>query len=467
MEDPKLISAEDAQQLSSSDVRDLYKRFLNPGMLKFQDALGYSSIQPETAEGCYILTKDGRRILDFTGGRSVLGLGHNHPKLTNSRVAFEKENRPVVWKEFLSPYMAVLAHNLAHLCPADLNYCFFCNSGAEANEGALKLAEKVSGKRRDKVLATTPSYHGKTHATLSLSSLDESRKYFREMPGSLFVPYGDADAVRQAIIDRGAKQNDICAMIVEPIQASSLTIPSPDYLQQVREITEEFGVILIVDEVYTGMGKTGRMFAFEHSEIVPDIITMSKTLGGGKATIAAYVAREKVFMRGYGAPKDSLIHTTTYNGFSNECVTAIEALNLIVDEDLPARARHIESYLMRSLESLQGEFSHLIEDVRGIGGLCGIEFRCGFQKVAALAGGRNNSVAKASDKVIALVMISQLLENHDVLTFACPEFPALLHLQPSLIATDADLDRGLNAISSVLGRGILRQAASRLYKMIF
>ena len=465
MPNSKLISIEDIHDISQQEIRNFYERYLNPGMLWFQDKLGFTSIEPDTSEGCYILTKDGRRILDFTGGRGVLGLGHNHPRLAKVRTEFEQENRPIVWKDFLSPYMAVLAHNLAQLCPGDLNYCFFCNSGAEANEGALKLAEKLQGRRRDKVLATTPSYHGKTHATLALSSMDESRKYFREMPGTLFVPFGDAAAARQAILERGGKEHDICALILEPIQAGSLNIPNVDYLQKLRKITEEFGVILIIDEVYTGLGKTGKMFAFEHSEIIPDIITMSKTLGGGKATIGAYVARDETFLRAYGQAKDALIHTSTFNGFSNECVTAIESLALIVAEDLPGRAKNIEAYMMRKLEPLRQKYGHLVKDVRAIGGMCGIEFRSGFQRAAALAGGKNSLAAKLSNKVVALVMISQLLEKHDVLTFVYPEFPAILHLEPPLIAAEADLDRGIAAIEDILERGLLKQAASRLIQM--
>ena len=348
----------------------MYEEHINPGMLKFFDLLGFKEIRPIRSEGMYIYTQDGKKILDFTGGRGVLSHGHNHPRLTELRQKIEQNKIPVVWKDFVSPYMAVLAKNLAAICPGDLNYSFFCNSGAEAVEGAMKIAEKYQGKEKKVFVSASNSFHGKTHATLSISGCEESKKYFKLLDNCFFVPYGDYDALAEFILSR----KDICAVILESIHAGNITIPPKDYLKKVRELTERAGVLLILDEVFTGFGKTGKLFAFEHVDIVPDILAMSKTFGGGKATIAAYIARDKIFKKAYGSAEDALVHSTTYNGFANECLTAIEAINILFEENLVENSKAMGEYLLSQLKNLKNKYPKIIKEARGIGLLCGVEF---------------------------------------------------------------------------------------------
>lgn len=448
----KLIKINEIGKLSQEEIYQMYKKHVNPGMLKFFDLLGFKEIRPVKSEGMYIYTKDGKKILDFTGGRGVLSHGHNHPRLNELRQKIERDKTPVVWKDFVSPYTAVLAKNLATICPGDLNYSFFCNSGAEANEGAMKIAEKYQGKEKNVFIAASNSYHGKTHATLSVSGCEESRKYFKLLDNCFFVPYGDYDALAEFVSNR----KDICAVILESIHAGNVTIPPKSYLKKVRELTEQTGTLLILDEVFTGFGKTGRLFAFEHEDIVPDILTMSKTFGGGKATIAAYIVKEKIFKKAYGSMDDSLIHTTTYNGFANECLTAIEAINILFEENLIENSKVMGDYLLSRLKNLKDKYPEIIKDARGIGLLCGIEFNPYLPKVANFLKQNKIFLGDMFEKYVCGAIISQLFSGYNILTFSSPHYPNLLHLSPSLIVKKEEIDRISQALDSILSKGLFK-----------
>ncbi len=448
----KLIRADEIDKLSQEDIYQMYEKHVNPGMLNFFKLLGFLKIRPIKSEGMYIYTSEGKKILDFTGGRGVLSLGHNHPRLNAVRKKMEQDEIPVVWKDFVSPYLAVLSKNLAAICPGDLNYSFFCNSGAEANEGAMKIAEKYQGKEKNVFIAASNSYHGKTHATLSVSGCEESKKYFKLLDNCFFVPYGDYNALVEFI----SKRKDICAVILESIHAGNITVPPAGYLKKVRQLTEQNNILLILDEVYTGFGKTGKLFAFEHEGIVPDIITLSKTLGGGKATIAAYVVKDHIFKKAYGAVKDSLIHTTTYNGFANECLTAIEAINILFEENLVENSKAMGEYLLSQLESLKNKYPEIIKEVRGIGLLCGIEFYPYLPKVAGFFKKNKIFLGDMFNNYVTGAIISELLSTHDILVFSSPHYGNLLHIQPALIVKKEEIDRVVRALDLILSKGLFK-----------
>lgn len=450
--DDKLIKINEIDKLSQKEICRMYEDHINPGMLKFFDLLGFREIRPIKSEGMYIYTKDGKKILDFSGGRGVLSHGHNHPRLTELRQKMELDKIPVVWKDFVSPYMAVLAKNLANVCPGDLNYSFFCNSGAEANEGAMKIAEKYQGVERSAFVSASNSFHGKTHATLSISGCEESKRYFKSLDKCFFVPYGDYEALAKFISDR----KDVCAVILESIHAGNATVPPNDYLKKVRKLTEENGVLLILDEVFTGFGKTGKLFAFEHYDVVPDILTMSKTFGGGKATIAAYIVSDKIYKKAYGSMDDSLIHTTTYNGFANECLTAIEAINILFEENLIENSRAMGEYLLSQLKNLKNKYPEIIKDVRGIGLLCGMEFYPYMPKVAGFLKQNKIFLGDMFEKYVCGAIINQLMSEHDILTFSSPHYSNFLHLSPSLIVKKEEIDRVVGALDSILSKGLFK-----------
>jgi len=444
---------EEVELLSAQERIQLTQKYVNPGMVKLFKMLGFDRIWTSSAEGMYLTLTDGRQILDMTGGNCVLGLGHNHPRILAARAKVANEKRLELCKSFLSPYVAALAVNMATLLPGDLQYSFFCNSGAEAVEGALKMAEKHHGHTRAGIVYTDHSFHGKTHAAMSVSSLDDSRQHFQLLGRCYQVPYGDVDALEglfRSHCQPGTKKPDLCAFIVEAIHGTRLLFPPQGYLRRVRDLCMQYDVLLILDEIYTGFGRTGYWFAFEAEGIVPDIVCYSKTFGGGKATIAGYTARAPVFLRAYGKPNDSMIHSSTYSGMSEECATAIEALNVLREENLVERASELGKYLGQRLYALKERYPDRIMDVRGRGLLWGIELSPGLEQFESLIRRILPDKPPILSTLAGAVVLAELFHSHNILAYLGFTLRNLVVFSPSLIVSKAELDRAVDALETVL-----------------
>lgn len=448
----------DVEQLSAQQRIFLTEQYVNPGMARLFGLLGFAQAWGSAAEGVYITLQDGRRILDMTGGSCVLGVGHNHPRIAAARAHVANEKRLELCKAFLSPYVAALAANMASLLPADLQYSFFCNSGAEAVEGALKLAEKHHGRGRTGLVYTDHSFHGKTHAAMSVSSLDDSRLNFQLLERCYQVPYGDADALEDLFRSRSKQGNrpDLCAFIVEAIHGTRIIFPPQGYLQRVREICTRYDVLLVLDEIYTGFGRTGYWFAFEEAGIVPDIVCYSKTFGGGKATIAGYTARTDVFLRAYGKPEDSMMHSSTYSGMSEECATAIEALNIIKEDGLVERSRELGEYLGTRLAALKTKYPDRVNDVRGRGLLWGVELKPPVEKLERLILKFLPDKPPILSTLTGAMVLSDLFCTHNILAYLGFTRRNLVVFSPPLIIDKKDLDRAVEGLNAVLATNWLK-----------
>jgi putrescine aminotransferase len=311
----ELISLEQCEQLSVKQVQELYRRYVSRSQVSLITSFGFGRQLVEDAQGPWIHTRDGRRILDFTGAVGVLNHGHNHPRILAARRRFQEQRRMEVHKAFFSSYVAALSHNLAELLPGDLNLSYFPNSGAEANEGAVKMAYKYHGGQRNTILRADISFHGKTLGAGSLTGSAENAFRFPGLPGIVVHPYGDVEAVRAEVARArtGDGGCDVYAILVEPFSASSMRCWPEAALRELRELCSAEGIVLIFDEIYTGWGKTGSLFYFmRHEGLVPDILTYSKSFGGGKASISGYTAREPIFRRAYDRLADVILHSTTY-----------------------------------------------------------------------------------------------------------------------------------------------------------
>jgi putrescine aminotransferase len=453
---PAMFTIEEAAGLSAGEARDLHAAHINPGMAKMMSMLGFADAKPVRSLGATIFMEDGREVLDFTGGVGVLNHGHNHPRILEARRRFAEEQRMEVWKLFPSPYQTALCANLARIFPEDLDVTFLCNSGAEANEGALKMAEKAAGPKRDLVVYTDISFHGKSHATLSVSGSEEHQnKHFKLLPGCIRVPHGDAEALERAFKDKKGLigKTRVCAFIVEPVRSEGVVTPPEGYFKKVRELCDAFDVTLIFDEIYTGWGRTGKMFAFMHYEAVPDICCFSKSFGGGKATLAGYIARSRLFQRAYGAMKDATLHSTTFSGFGEECISAIESLHVLYDEGLVENAAANGPYLLERLLELKGKHPKLVKDARGIGYLACIRFENQASRWAKLLPG-GGMPGEILDKLTTGGIITAMFEQHDILTFTPPHDFNILLITPSLIVTREQIDRYVDALDEVLKIGL-------------
>ena len=319
-------------------------------------------IVPVRGEGCRLWDADGKEYLDFLGGVAVNNLGHCHPKVV---AALQKQAAELIHcsNYYQIPQQIELAELLCSHSFADK--AFFCNSGAEANEAAIKLARKYSrdtyGPERYEIITAADSFHGRTMATVSATGQEKVQRFFDPLlHGFKHVPFNDAAALEAAV------QPATCAIMLEPIQGEGgINIPSPGYFQEVRRICDQHGLLLIFDEVQVGMGRTGKLFAYEHFDIVPDIITLAKALAGG-APIGTMLAKDR-----YAAAFAPGTHGSTFGGNPLVCAAALATVRTLLEDGLLNRCEEIGEYLTGELEIL-GKRYPFVQEVRGIGLMIGM-----------------------------------------------------------------------------------------------
>ncbi len=315
------------------------------------------------AEGSWLYTADGRRYLDLIAGIGVSALGHGHPAVLDAIAAQARRHLHVmVYGEYVIETQVRFAERLAQLLPAPLECVYFTNSGAEAVEGALKTARKHT--RRARFVAFDGAYHGDTMAALALMGNPAFRAPFEPLPGPVsHLPYGDLAALE-------AIDSTVAAVVVEPVQAEGgVRIPTPAFMRALRERCDRAGAILIYDEVLTGMGRTGRLFAMEHVAVVPDLVVMAKALGGG-LPLGAFCGSESLI--GELARNPPLGHITTFGGHPLSCAAGLAALEVVVSERLWEQADVLGEKLAQGLREFAGPE---VAAVRVIGALIGLEFK--------------------------------------------------------------------------------------------
>ena len=321
----------------------------------------------EEGRGIYVKDISGKEYIDCTAGISVNNLGHGHPKILEAiRRQSEKILHTYPFGNFISRPQVELAELLAKIAPGRVSRTFFCNSGTEATEGALKLARKCT--MRKWLISCEKAFHGRTLGSTSVTWKEIYRKPFEPLlPACQFVPYADADALEHAITD------DTAAFIVEPVQGEAgFIVPPDDYLPKVREICNKHGALLIIDEVQTGFGRTGKMFACEHWNVTPDIMTLGKALTCGGIPMGAFMSTPEI-MDSFRWPP--LSHCTTYGGHALACAVAKASVETTIAEKLPEKAAERGTYFKKRLGELQEEFPSLINEVRGLGLMLGVAFR--------------------------------------------------------------------------------------------
>jgi putrescine aminotransferase len=330
-----------------------------------QKLCGAEGIVEFTDGGVYTYDNKGKRYLDCLGGYGIFNVGHRHPKVI-AAVKAQLDQVCLHSQDLLNPWAAFLAKQLADIAPGDLKYSFFCNSGTEAVEGAIKLARLYTGKTE--IISTRNSYHGVSMGALSATGRDVFRKPFEPLlNGFVHVPFGNPRAIKKAI------NKNTAAVILEPIQGEGgIIIPPKGYLKKVREITEKAGVLLILDEVQTGMGRTGKMFACEHEKVVPDILCLAKALGGGVMPIGCFMSTSDIWR--VLEPNPS-IHNSTFGGNPLACSAASACIEVLLEEKLPAKAKAMGRYFLSKLKELCDRYPQYLAEARGTGLLIGLEFQ--------------------------------------------------------------------------------------------
>jgi len=314
-------------------------------------------------EGARLWDTEGKEYLDFvSGGRAVTGLGHCHPKIV-SAICDQAHTLLHVSNDFYTEPQLRLAERLSTLFPGR---CFLCSSGAEANEAAIKLARKhgyaTEGPEKCEIVSALKSFHGRTFGALAATGQPKYHRGFEPLPqGFKHVPFNDVEALRRAVTPR------TCAVLLEPILGESGVYPAePAFLSAARDLCDANGAALILDEVQTGLGRTGRMFAYQHYNVEPDIITLAKALGGG-IPVGAMIARDPVASA--FEPGD---HAATFGGSPLPAAAALAALQVIQDEGLVENAAIVGDRLMQGLEAMH-EKNHVVTEIRARGVMIGVD----------------------------------------------------------------------------------------------
>ncbi len=338
--------------MTSKQIIELFDKYVIANYSRLPRAIA-------RANGCYMYDAEGNEILDMFPGWAVSGIGHCHPKVVQ---AIQKQAAELIHIDntFYVEQQGRLAQLLSQR--AFGGKCFFCNSGAEANEAAMKLARIATPKEKYKFITAEGGFHGRTFATVTATAQPKKHDGFLPLlPGFTYVPFNDANALRAAFTD------EVCAVMIEPIQGEGgINVATKEYINAIRELCDANGALMILDEVQTGMGRTGKWFGYQHYDVEPDIITLAKALGGG-VSIGAMMAKDefaKALVPG--------THASTFGGNSLACAAAIAVIEAIEQENLLENAARMGEYLRNRLEELKQKHS-IIDHIRGVGLMTGIQ----------------------------------------------------------------------------------------------
>jgi putrescine aminotransferase len=356
-----------------ADTVDNFRLYYNKGYLEYRKSVtegGEFAAIEWSGKGTYFEDITGRRFIDCLGGYGIYSAGINHPKIVRA-VKSQLDRMPLSSQELLDPLRGALAELLGELAPGDLQDCFFISNGTDAIEGAMKLARLYTGKPG--FISCVRGFHGKSYGSLSLMGKGEYRLPFEPLLQDVyFVPFGDADAVEAELEKAEAVGMSIAGVVAEPVQGEAgAIVPPDDFWPRLRKVCTRHGVLLIADEVQTGMGRTGKMFGVEHWDVVPDIMCLGKALGGGVMPLSAFMSTPEIWKV---LEPNPFIHSSTFGGNPLACAAGIAAVNVTLEEDLPGQAAATGEYFLSELRRIQRRFPDHLVEVRGLGLLIGLEF---------------------------------------------------------------------------------------------
>jgi putrescine aminotransferase len=437
-----LISVDEALDLHADTYLDLYARHINRLFVRTTAPFGLVR-RYVRAQGINLWEADGTRFYDFFNGFGCLNLGHNHPRVVGALQQALERQLPMIHQLSPSRLEAALAANLAALLPPPLRVSHFSNSGSEAVEASMKLARAFTG--RAHFLSTDRSYHGSTFGALSLTGIDSYQAPFAPLlPFVDRVPFGDIDPLEDRL-----KTQRYAAVYLEPIQGQGgINVPPPGYLRAVRQLCSRHGTLLVLDEVQTGMGRTGTLFAFEHESVVPDILVLSKSLGGGIVPLSACITTPRIWKRVYGSLDTFLLHESTFGGNSLACLAGLAALSAVVDERLCENCAVQGEYFMAELRRLQRKHA-IISDVRGRGLMIGVTFALADHDLVDHAA--RALIGAISSKIVTTHLASRLLNDFHVIVSPSLTDEHLLRLFPPLTVSKEDIDYFIGAFDRFCG----------------
>jgi putrescine aminotransferase len=366
------LTTEEKQAFSAETVES-YEKYYNRGFITYRKSVteaGQFAALEWSGKGSMLCDLLGREYIDCLGGYGIFSAGINHPKVIKA-VTDQLQRMALNSQELLEPWRAALAKVLAEVTPGDLQNSFFINNGTDAIEGAIKLTRLYT--RRSTFISTIGGFHGKTLGSLSLMGKASFREPFQSgLQDVRFVPYGDADALETEFGRCDAVGVQIAGVVLEPVQGEAGgVVPPDDYFRRARELCTHYGALLIADEIQTGMGRTGKLWGMDHWNVVPDIMCLGKSIGGGVMPLSAFISTAEIWEVMIPNP---IIHSTTFGGNPLACAAGLAAIQVTLEEDLPGQAATKGEFLLRELGCLHQKYPQVLKEAHGKGLLIGMEF---------------------------------------------------------------------------------------------
>ena len=417
----------------------LHERYLNPQLAKVLTTLGFDRTYVR-GEGAYLIDDRGGRTLDMLSGFGVFALGRSHPVVKDALHQALDADLPNLAQLDCALLPGLLGQALVERSHPGIQRAVFTNSGAESIEAAIKFARCATGRTR--VLYADHAFHGLTNGALSLNGGKEFRVGFGPLlPGCDPVPFGDAHA-----LERELQRGDVAAVVLEPIQGKGVYLAPGTYWRKAQALCRRFGTLLVLDEVQTGMGRTGRLFCHQHWGLEPDIITLSKALSGGYVPVGAVLTTEAVFDAVYSSMDRAVVHSSTFSRNQLAMVAGLATLQVLDDEDLVAGSADRGAKLMATLAPLVEKYE-LLHEVRGMGLMVGLVFGPPSSRPGRA---RFRMLELARKGFFSQLIVVPLFHRHRLLTQVAADNVNIIMLLPPLIIGDEEIDAFVSALDDVL-----------------
>jgi len=433
------IASRDQSKATPNRTSD-YKDYVNPQWVALLNLLGMN-VEYERCLGCELFTKDGRRILDFLSGYCVHNAGHNHPDIIQALKDEMDSCGPAMLQSHVPELAGELARRLCALAGGNFQKVYFGSSGSEGVEAAIKFARATTG--RTGIVYAKSSFHGLTTGALSLMNDAFWREGFGPLlPDTQAVPFGDIEALASALASKRQ-----AAFVVEPIQAEGgIKVPPPAYLRQAHELCRRTGTLLVVDEVQTGMYRTGTFLAAQQFDVEADMVVLAKALSGGLMPVSAVLLTDEIYHSVYSSLRRAIVHTSTFSENSLSMRAGLATLDVLEREQLGPRALHLgESFRSKLRRELAG--LDMVNEVRGMGLLNGIEF-VPPKKLAFRA--LYEAFNKIHPAMFGQIMVMRMFREKGILTQICGNNFLVLKAAPPLVVTSEQLDEFVVGIRDVI-----------------
>src|SRR5690242_6863263 len=422
---------------NAGDEHDLWARTINPQFVRVLRTIGFDRAWVRS-EGAHLIDANGERYLDMLGGFGMYNVGRNNPRIRAALVEALELDTPGMLAMGVTALPGLLADELIRRAGGRIGRCLFTSSGTEAVEAALKLGRAAT--RRARVISTDHGFHGLTLGSLSANGNPEFTRRFQPLlPGFSHIPFGDLEA-----LERELRSEDVAIFIVEPIQGKGVNLPPPGYLEGAQEICRRHGTLFCVDEVQTGFGRTGTMFAFEHWGLEPDLVPVAKSLSGGYVLVGALLMSRAVHESVFDSMTNALSHGSTFAPNELAMAAGLATLRELDDEQLVARSARLGERLLELTRPLVDEFD-VVRDVRGLGLMWAIEFGEPDRH-----GRTYRMVDRMQPGLFAQLIVGPLFSEHRVLSQVAGHRMAVVKGLPPLCVTEQDLEEFAEALEAVV-----------------